>query len=76
MAKKMSKLDIMNLMGNAAAQKSQQSAGANQMPNDEEDPLNSLTPKAKSAPQGQKSKQVAAMKEQGKGKGKMVGPAK
>lgn len=71
MAKQMGPVDIMNLMGKAANKKAQMS-GAHQQPNDEEDPLNSSTPKSKSAPQSVKSKKVAAMKEQGKGKAKML----
>lgn len=71
MAKKMGPLDIANMMG-AAANKKSQLAGQNQMPNDEEDPKNSSMPTAKKAPQSVKSKQVAAMSEQGEGKGKMA----
>jgi hypothetical protein len=73
MAAPMSKLGIMNLMGQAANKKSQM-GGQNQMPNDEEDPINSGTPNANTAPQSTKSKKVAAMKEQGKGKGQMAAP--
>jgi hypothetical protein len=73
---RMSKLDIMNLMGNAAAQKASQVSGKNQAPNDEEDSLNSQNPKAKKPVQGMKSKPASASNSQGKDKGKFVGPGK
>ena len=75
MAKQMSKFDIMNLMGDAANKRAQMS-GQNQVPNDEEDPKNSGMPMAKTSPASVKSKQVAAIKEQGKGKGMMKPPLK
>ncbi len=60
-----SPVDIMNLMGKAADQKSR----AVNNPEDEEDSLNSDTPKANGAksPTSTKGKQIAAMKsKQGK----------
>jgi len=66
--KPMDPLAIMNLMGNAANAKAHQ----NTNPDDEEDPLNSGTPKAKKSPASIKGKQVAAIKSQQKGKGNSI----
>lgn len=68
MAKSTHPLDIMNLLGGAAHRKAQ----VNTNPEDEEDSLNSMSPKAKSPPQSVKSKKVAAIKEQEKGNGKLI----
>lgn len=66
MAKKMAPIDVMNLLGQAADNKSR----TNVNPEDEEDSLNSNTPKASKSPASTKSKQTAAIKEQAKGNGK------
>lgn len=70
MAKNSSPLNIMNALGAAAHQKMQPQP----MPDDQEDPANSLKPKAKKSPASNKSKQVAAMKEHKKGN-KNLGPS-
>lgn len=71
MSKKMSPLDIANLMGQAAVQKAQ-TMGASQAPNDQDDPQNSETPMASKSPASTKAKRVAAAKEQEKQKGKVL----
>jgi hypothetical protein len=68
MAKQMAPLDVMNLLGKAADNKSR----TNVNPEDEEDPLNSTQPKAAKGPASTKTKQNAAIKEQYAGKGKEV----
>lgn len=68
MKKASNKLDIMNLLGDAADQKSRM----NVQPEDEEDSLNSKSPGAKKPPQSIKKNQVAAIKAKNAGKGKMI----
>lgn len=63
-----SPVDIMNALGAAAHKKAQPQPE----PDDESDPANSMSPGAKKSPADPKSKQVAAMKEQEKHKGKPV----
>lgn len=71
---KKSPIDIMNLMGQAAHKKSERS-GATAAPNDEEDELNSKSPKASKSPASKKSGRVAAMKDHEKQSGKQLAPA-
>lgn len=64
----MNPLDIMNMLGGAAQRKAQLNSKSG-VPDDEQDPNNSINPKAKKSPAAKPGKQVAAIKEGEKQKG-------